>query len=160
MARPTLPHPPSDRYAPSGGEVARSDVAVRDAGSSSRASWRPELGAGLVAAATAAVLVLMGGLLALTTGLLFVAGVGSALTGLVLAASPRPRSTLRVIAIVLAVAAVVVGAVGGWLIALDEGGALGLLDYLWAVTGLLVPVEALVAALAAAWGVGAGPIRP
>ena len=62
-------------------------------------------------------------------------------------------------AIGLAVAAVLVGAIGGWLIALAEGGTLGLLDYLWALTGVLVPIEAVIAALAAAWGVNAGPIR-
>ncbi|HYL40314.1 MAG TPA: hypothetical protein VET90_03305, partial [Candidatus Binatus sp.] len=88
-----------------------------------------------------------------------VAGVGGALTGLVLAASPRPRPGLRLAAVGLVAASVVAGAVGGWLIATAEGGSLGLLDYLWATTGLLVPVELAVAAVAAAWGLGAGPIR-
>jgi hypothetical protein len=114
----------------------------------------------LVAITTAGVLVVVGGVLGLTTGLLFVAGAGGALIGLLLAGSERPRQRLRALAIGLAGAAVLVGAVGGWLIALGEGGALGLLDYLWATTGLLVPAEAAVAAVAAAWGVRAGPIRP
>ena len=108
---------------------------------------------------TAAVLVVLGGVLGLTTGLLFVAGVGSALTGLLFAGSPRSRSRLRAVAVGLAVAAVLVGAVGSWLIGLAEGGTLGLLDYTWALTGVLVPIEAAIAAIAAVWGVNAGPIR-
>jgi hypothetical protein len=161
MARRTLPHPPSDRYAHTGGEVTphggpdpSSELAAAAAG-----GWRAEAGAVGVATGTAILLVLVGGVLGLTTGLLFVAGAGGAMTGLILAGSPRARSRLRVAALSLAVGAVVVGAVGGWLIALGEGGALGLLDYVWAMTGVLVPVEALVAALGALWGVSVGPIR-
>ncbi|HYL39849.1 MAG TPA: hypothetical protein VET90_00935, partial [Candidatus Binatus sp.] len=125
-----------------------------------RPARRAEAAGGLVALGTAVLLVGLGGVLGLTTGLVFVAGVGGALIGLVLAGSPRPRRTLRIVAIGLAVATVLVGAVGGWLIALAEGGSLGLFEYLWAMTGVLVPVELIVAALAASWGVGAGPIRP
>lgn len=157
MARRTLPHPPSDRYAQPGGEVASAPRRGDDAATSG--SWRPELGALVAATVTAGLLLLLGGVLGMTTGLLFVAGVGGAIIGLLLAGSPRPRSGLRIAGVALAVGAVLVGAVGGWLIALGEGGALGLVDYLWALTGVLVPVEGIVAALAAAWGLSAGPIR-
>lgn len=157
MARRMLPRPPSDRYAQPGGEVA-SGARHEDDGTAG-GGWRAEAGALAAAIVTAALLLLLGGVLGMTTGLLFVAGVGSAIIGLILAASPRRRSQLRIAGIAMAVGAVLVGAIGGWLIAVGEGGALGLIDYLWALTGILVPVEVIVAALAAAWGVSAGPIR-
>ncbi len=122
-------------------------------------SRRAELAAVVAAVATAGMLVVVGGLLALTTGLIFVAGVGGALVGLLLAGEARAPSSRRSLAVGLALGAVVVGAVGVWLLARAEGGALGLLDFLWATTGLLVPAELVVAALAALWGVRAGPIR-
>jgi hypothetical protein len=114
----------------------------------------------LASAVTAIVLVIVGGVLGLTIGLLFVAGVGGAATGLLLAGSPRSRARLRLAAVALPVAAVLVGAVSSWLIALGEGGTLGFIDYLWALTGLLVPIEAAIAAVAGAWGFRAGPITP
>lgn len=160
MARRTLDRPPSKRYADTGGEVPPADAhRVAVAPERVRAGWLAEVCAVGVAVATALVLVIVGGLLASTTGLLFVAGVGGALTGLVLAGSTRPRERLRGFGIGLAIAAVAVGAVGTWLFARAEGGALDLVDFLWATTGLLVPAEAVVAALAATWGVRAGPIR-
>lgn len=107
---------------------------------------------------TAIVLVVVGGVLGLTTGLLFVAGIGGAATGLLLAGSTGPRSCLPILAVALPLGAVAVGAVGGWLVAVGEGGTLGLVDYLWATTGLLVPAEAAIGVLAAAWGLRAGPI--
>lgn len=112
-----------------------------------------------LAMAVALVLVLVGGILESTTGLVFVAGVGGALVGLALAGSPRPRQRMRWLGMGLAALAVAGGAIGTWLIALGQGGTLGVIDFLWATTGLLVPVEAAVAALGAVWGVGAGPIR-
>jgi hypothetical protein len=54
---------------------------------------------------------------------------------------------------------VIAGAVGSWLVALAQGGTLGLLDYAWATSGLLVPFEIVIALLAAAWGARNGPIR-
>ncbi len=160
MARRTLDRPPSERYAHTGGEVPTPGAHPAAVASERlRAGWLAEAGAVGVAAVTAVVLIIVGGILASTTGLLFVAGVGGALTGLLLAGSSRPRDRLRWAGIGLAVAAVAVGAVGTWLFARAEGGALGLVDFLWATTGLLVPAEALVAAIAASWGVRAGPIR-
>jgi hypothetical protein len=60
--------------------------------------------------------------------------------------------------VVVAVAVVFVGAIGTWAVSLAEGGSLGLLDFLWATEGLLVPVELVVAILAAAWGARSGPV--
>ncbi|MBI3752184.1 MAG: hypothetical protein HY263_11090 [Chloroflexi bacterium] len=113
----------------------------------------------VTAAVGAAVLVLVGGVLAITSGQLFLVGVTAAATGLLAAGSERPKPWLRRYAIVLALVVVAVGAVGTWLIALGQGGSLGLLDFLWATSGLLVPAEAIVAVLAAAWGANAGPVR-
>ncbi len=159
MARRTLDRPPSERFTHTGGEVAPSDQHSGDVTSDARSGWLPEAGAVGVAIATGVLLVIVGGLLASTTGLLFVAGVGGALTGLVLAGSSRPKARLRWQAVALAIGAVLLGAVGTWLFARSEGGALGMLDFLWATTGLLVPAEGVVAGLAAAWGVRSGPLR-
>src|SRR3954471_10056205 len=106
----------------------------------------------------AVLLVVVGGVLASTTGLLFVSGLVGAGIGLVLAERRDPETRVR-IAISLAVAAVLIGALGTWLLARHEGGALGPIDYLWQTFGLLVPGEAALAALAALWGVRSGPIR-
>jgi hypothetical protein len=112
-----------------------------------------------VAVIGAALLVVLGGLVGTTSGLLFVAGVTGGLVGLIGAGSARPKSWVRRFSIALAVAVVVLGAVGAWLVGLAQGGDLGLFDFLWATSGLLVPAELLAAILAAAWGAGAGPIR-
>jgi hypothetical protein len=117
-----------------------------------------EVKAVVVAVVGAAVLILVGGVLASNSGLLFVAGVTAAGIGLVAAGSSRPKAWIRRFAMALAIVAVVVGALGAWAIALAQGGNLGLFDFLWATTGILVPAEFLIAALAAAWGAGAGPI--
>jgi hypothetical protein len=113
----------------------------------------------IVAVVGASLLVLVGGVLASNSGLLFVAGITAALVGLVAAGSTRPKPWARRFSVGVAVVAVLVGAFGTWLIALAQGGDLGLLDFLWATTGVLVPAELLIAAIAASWGAGAGPIR-
>jgi len=117
-----------------------------------------EAKAAVVGVVGAAVLVLVGGVLASNSGLLFVAGMTAAGIGLVAAGSSRPKAWIRRFAIVVALAAVLVGALGTWVVALGQGGDLGLIDFLWATTGILVPLELLIAAVAAAWGAGAGPI--
>ena len=48
---------------------------------------------------------------------------------------------------------------GIWAYGLGEGGTLGLVDYLSTAFGLFVPGVALVAAAAAAWGAGSGPVQ-
>jgi hypothetical protein len=121
--------------------------------------WRAELRAVIVAIVAAALLVVLGGVLGLTSGQLFVTGIASAAIGLVAAGSNRPRPWIARFALGLALAVVIVGAVGSWLVALAEGGALGFLDYLWATSGLLVPFELVIALLAAGWGARNGPVR-
>lgn len=122
-------------------------------------TFRSEAGALVAAAIGSAVLVLVGGVLGLTAGQLFVVGVTAAAVGLIAAGSDRPKPWVRRFSIVVAVVVVSVGAIGSWLIAAGQGGSLGLLDFLWATTGLLVPAELIVAALAAVWGANAGPVR-
>lgn len=122
-------------------------------------TFRAEARAIVAAALGAALLVLVGGVLALTSGQLFVVGVSGAAIGLVAAGSERPKPWIRRFAIGLALAVVTVGAIGSWLIAASQGGSLGLVDFLWATTGLLVPAELVVATVAAAWGAAAGPVR-
>ena len=116
----------------------------------------------------AVVLFLVGAILASTAGLLFVAGLTGAGIGLVLArarvpgdageAALSPRAVTW-LAIGLAIASVVVAAIGTWLFALREGGVLGPIDYLLTTFGPFVPGELLITALTAAWGAGAGPIE-
>ncbi len=126
----------------------------------------------LIGLAGAAGLAVVGGLLASTAGLLFVAGLAGAAIGLALsrAAAPSPtapdpdgvpviaRRTVLRLAVLIAAAAVLAGALVTWLIAIAEGGALGPLDYLWTTFGLFVPAELIVASIAAAWGANAGPV--
>lgn len=118
---------------------------------------------------TGAALAIDGGVLAERTGLLAIAGIGGAAIGLIAAgaaASPdgvlpaaMPRSRARRLAIGLAIGAVAGGALITWWYGRTEGGVLGPLDYLWTTFGPYVPVEAVLAALTAAWGAGAGPVR-
>jgi hypothetical protein len=157
--RRTLDRPPSVRYADrEPGEVRPADSGP-PTGPDARLSRRADLAAVGAAIVTAIGLVGLGGVLGWTSGPLFVSGLGGAAVGLLAAGSARPPRLRRRLALVLALLAVVGGAAGDWLIALAEGGALGPLDYLWATSGLLVPGELVIAALAAAWGVRAGPIR-
>ena len=121
----------------------------------------------LVGLAAVIALVAVGALLASTAGLLFSAGVGGGSIGLVLAraavprdgARPVARRTLGWLAIGLAIGAVVVAAVATWLIAQREGGVLGIVDYLSETFGPFIPGEAVIAAVAAAWGANAGPVQ-
>ena len=113
----------------------------------------------VVAIVFGGVLAGVGGGLALTSGLVFIAGLGGAAIGLVLAADPRPHERRVALAMRLALAMVVGAALGTWLIARAEGGVLGPLDYLWTVFGLLPLFQGVVAVVAAAWGATAGPIR-
>ncbi len=126
--------------------------------------------AGLIGLVGAAILVLVGGVLASTAGLLLVAGASGAGIGLALAGAavappdlghdrtPVRRATAVRLAVVTACAAVLLGALGTWLVAIREGGVLGPLEYLWTTFGPFVPAELAVAAIAAAWGARTGPV--
>jgi hypothetical protein len=161
-----LAEAPSARYARPGGDTSGPDRA-------GPASARPIVQAIVIAAVGAGLLFLLGGLLSTTVGLLFIAaatgaGAGLALAGLAVAApsdetggtgsAPITRAAVRRWSIALAVGAVVVAAIVTWLFARSEGGVLGILDYLWSTFGLLIPAEAVLAAIGAAWGAGAGPV--
>jgi len=159
-----LAEAPSGRYARPGLDVEATDR-LRPA-----SRW-PILQAVVIAAVGAGLLFLLGGLLSTTVGFLFVAaamgaGIGLTLAGLAVAGpsdegagpTPIPRAAVRRAALLLAVGAVVLAAMATWLFARSEGGALGIVDYLWSTFGLLVPAEVGLAAVAAAWGAGAGPV--
>ena len=142
-----LAHPPSDRYRLA--ETAPADE-------------RPDAGAsvarGVAIAVTAAgigavAIVILGGVLTVTAGLVIVAaaigwGVGAGLRFGAQAHLPPRRRV--VIAVVLAVGSVALGQAGLWQYGRDEGGVLAPLDYLTEVYGPLVPLQ-LVAAAIAAW---------
>jgi hypothetical protein len=118
---------------------------------------------------TACVLFLVGGILEERRGLLAIAALGGAAIGLLAAnaaaspdgvtPSPMTRRQVTRLAIGLAVATVTAAALGIWLHARLEGGVMDPLSYLWATLGLYVPAQAVIAAVAAAWGAGSGPIR-
>ena len=115
----------------------------------------------------AAALFFVGAVLALPAALLVVAGATGAAIGLALAraavptdgSNPVGRRRLMWISVALSLAAVAVADVLTWQYALAEGGALGLGAYLWETFGPLVPGEALLATLTAAWGANAGPVQ-
>ena len=160
-----LATPPSARYgdptdAPGGG----GDPAT---GATRSALPGPFVRAIVVAIAGAAALLVVGAILASTAGLLFIAGLTGAAVGLVLARAAVPRDDARPVArrrvawlaIALSIAAVWLAAVGTWLVARNEGGTLALVDYLLEAFGPFIPAEAVLAALAAAWGAHAGPVQ-
>lgn len=101
----------------------------------------------LVVPAGAAAIVVLGGLLAVSAGLVAVAALIGWLTG----AALRPTAAGRraALAVALAVGAVGLGQLGLWGFAWLEGGRLGPLDYLAQTFGVLVPAEVAAAALVA-----------
>ena len=142
-----LAHPPSDRY-----RLAEAPPADE----------RPDPGASVVRGVAIAVaaagigavaIVILGGVLTVTAGLVIVAaaigwGVGA---GLRFGAGPDlPPRRRVVIAVVLAIVSVALGQAGLWQYGRTEGGVLAPLDYLAEVYGPLVPLQ-LVAAAVAAW---------
>lgn len=153
-----LDRPPSSRYA---------DRPAADAAPPGSALRGPLARALLVAVFGAGALVAVGAIFASTVGLLFTSGATGAGVGLVLARAavppddPRavPRRTVEWLAIGLSIGAIVVADVATWLIARQEGGTLGPLDYLLTTFGPFVPGEALLAAFTAWWGASAGPVQ-
>lgn len=141
-----LAHPPSERYE-SVPDVPAPAVAP---GSPGRG-----LGWGAGAAAVGAVLtVLLGGVLAISAGLLVLwvsagnaVGIATRIGGG--AALPAPRRTW--LAVALAIVGVAMGQVGLWWYATTEGGVLPLVEYLSTTFGVLVPLQALLAVGAAWW---------
>jgi hypothetical protein len=142
-----LAHPPSDRYRAA--ETHAAAVKAPDPG----ASLTRGVAIGAVAAIIGAVaIVFLGGVMAISAGLVVVAGaLGWAVAaGLAYGAGDHVSSRRRVVAAVGAsIAAVAVAQVGLWQYALTEGGVLGPIDYLLDAYGPLVPLEFGAAALVA-----------
>jgi hypothetical protein len=138
-----LAHPPSDRY-----RAVEPEVAPEPVGSMARGVL---LGLGSAAAGDVAITVL-GGVLAVSAGLIVVAAATGWATGLCVRVGARgslSQSRRIRMAVGLAIGAVAVGQFGLWLYARSEGGVLGPFDYLGETFGLLVPLEVLGAAVAA-----------
>ncbi len=139
-----LAHPPSDRYR----------AAERAASTPARpvSPGRGVTFAAIVEIVGAIAIVILGGVLTLTGGLLALAAVIGYATAWALRAGAgatiddRRRAYL---ALGLALGSVGLGQVGLWLYALTEGGVLPLVEYLGQTFGPLVPVQAIIAAVVA-----------
>jgi hypothetical protein len=141
-----LAHPPSERYRAA---EERARAAEAEAGSEASASVARGVALAVVVAAigTAAIVVL-GGILTVTAGLVVVAAVLGWAVALALrfgAGSQLARPRRAAVAAVITLIAVVAAQVGLWQYAALEGGVLSLPDYLLEVFGILVPIEILVA---------------
>jgi hypothetical protein len=139
-----LERPPSDRYTPAAPEPGHDG-----AGSQGRA-----LAYAVLAAITgAAVITVSGGILAITAGLLVIAAALGWAVAAALSTSPADGTSVRreAIAAGLAAVGVALGQLGLWLVARQEGGTLGLVEYLWEVFGILVPLQLLIAVVVAWW---------
>jgi hypothetical protein len=137
-----LAHPPSDRY-----RVVASETSEAEAGGSVARGTALAL---LSAAIGALAIVVLGGVLAISAGLIVVAAATGWAVGLGLrvgAGGTLPGGRRSRVALGVAVGSIVVGQLGLWLYALTEGGVLGPIDYLGEVFGLLVPLELGVAAV-------------
>jgi hypothetical protein len=163
-ARRILDRPPSERYA--AGQRAAAGPADEPLGLTG-VPRAPIVRAAIITALAAAAMVVTGGILATNGGLLFIAGLAGAASGLVLArvAVPGPgaeaiaRASVVRGAVALAVGGVVAGAIGIWLVSRLQGGVLDPIDYFVQTSGALLPFVALVAAVTAAWGASAGPVE-
>jgi hypothetical protein len=108
----------------------------------------------IAATAGAGLVVLLGGAMAISAGLLVTAaaiGYGVALAVLAGSGDTLSSPARSWIAAVLAGLGLLVGQLGLWLFARTEGGVLPLVDYLAETFGVLVPLELLLAAGVAWW---------
>jgi len=147
-----LDRPPSDRYRPTAEAEAANATAASAAAAASMT--RAALYGGVTAAIGAVLIVLLGGVLTLSGGLLAVAVVIGRAVGLGVVfggGSEVGQPTRSWLAIGLALGSVVLGQLGLWLYARTEGGVLDPLDYLWQVFGPLVVFELVIAGFVAAW---------
>ena len=143
-----LDRPPSDRY-----RTAEAGTA-EDATTSGAAPARGIAFAGVVAIAVAAAITVVGGVLLVSAGLVVLAAAGGWAVAIALkvgAGATLPRTARIWLATGLALGAIVLGQVGLWLFARSEGGVLPIVEYLGQTFGPLVPLQALAAAIAAAW---------
>jgi hypothetical protein len=139
-----LAHPPSDRYLAGEPAPAGPDRPVSPA--------RGAAFAVIAAVAGAAAITVLGGVLAVSAGLLVAAAATGWVVGVALrfGAGPTLASGRPVqLAVRLSLLAVVLGQLGLWLYARSEGGVLGPFEYLGETFGLLVPFELLAASIVA-----------
>ena len=141
-----LARPPSDRYRAA--EVAAA-LDMPDPG----ASVPRGVAVGtVVGIAGAVVIIVLGGVFALSAGLVVAAAAIGWAVAMALRIGARERLTRAArgrLAIGLAAAAIALGQLGLWLYARTEGGVLAPLDYLSEVFGFLVPAEFTAAAIVA-----------
>jgi hypothetical protein len=146
-----LARPPSDRYGTT--STPTSPSAPPEAAIPGSAARGVAFGA--VAAMVGAVsIVLLGGAMAISAGLLVVAAVIGYAVALAVAAGAgdtMSRPARPWVAAGLAALGVLLGQVGLWLFARTEGGVLPLVDYLSQTFGPLVPLEVLLAVCVAWW---------
>lgn len=143
--RTRLDRPPGGRYV----EPAGATEPPSGAGPGRGVAW-----AAIVAIAGAAVIVALGGPLAVSLGLLVVAVLIGRFVALALRAGAGATISQQAgvaTAVAFGVLAVVIGQLGVWLFARSEGGVLGLVDYLGQTFGWLVPAQLVIAAVVAWW---------
>ena len=152
-----LARPPSERYGATPASGRPPDPGLPPVEPSAAAGAAPARGIafGAIAALVgAALVVVFGGALAVSAGLLVVATAVGYTVGLatVIGAADTLSAGVRPwIAGILAGLGIVLGQVGLWLFARAEGGVLAPIDYLGQTFGPLVPVEVLLAAVVAWW---------
>jgi hypothetical protein len=141
-----LERPPSDRYTPAAPEPGPDGAGFQG---------HALAYAVLAAVAGAAVITVSGGILAITAGLLVIAAALGWAVAAALSTSPADGTSVRrkVLATGLAAVGVALGQLGLWLVARQEGGTLGLVEYLREVFGILVPLQLLIAVVVAWWRV-------
>lgn len=158
-----LARPPSERYGRADAPLGLAPSA-RTFGGRVRA-LTPAVAVGI---ATAALLALVGGVLAEFRGLLGISGLGGAIVGLVAARAAVPTDARPALltrsqavngAMLIGALTIVAGALATWAYGRLEGGVLDPVTYLWATFGPLVFAQLGLAVVGAAWGARSGPIR-
>ncbi len=108
--------------------------------------------AGVAAVFGAIAIVVLGGILAISAGLLVAAVAGGWAVGVgvrVGAGATLTADRRSQVALLFALGSIVLGQVGLWVYARMEGGVLGPIDYLGETFGILVPLQLLGAAIGA-----------
>jgi hypothetical protein len=139
-----LERPPSERFRSTG---------VDDPPPTATSAGRGMAFGALAGLVGATVLVVLGGIAAVTAGLVVVAAAVGYAVGVAVrtgSGASVARATRSWLAAAIAGLSILLAQVGLWLYAQAEGGVLSLPDLLAAVYGVLVPIELLVA-VAVAW---------
>jgi hypothetical protein len=142
-----LDRPPSDRY--------RTDAApTAPAAGSATSPARGIAFAVIVAIGVSLAITVLGGIFLVSAGLVVVAAAGGWAVAIALrlgAGATLPRPGRAWLAGGLALAAILLGQVGLWLLARSQGGVLPIADHLSQTYGPLVPLQAIAAMAAAGW---------